>query len=728
MNNSRAGSILMAKNTEPIDYEFTVKVPTMTLSSSCEVSHKMKLRFHTQSNIHDVILEADEINPTPEIGTEIVFYSKVKIHTIMSFENKIPQEKIVTITLQDYSKKDPTDICQTKYNLAEAIIECMQDRISTVVEDLEFVKNMGLISIHITPKKLGLRDKVNISLSKPPAHTPISKMPTSPHKTPNRVFQDENNCEPDLFAQNNVREENSNDSKQDWNDVSFCRPEGECSEEEVNEGQCHYKTDRKKRSSSQITIKKPQGMGRIKPNNRPSEFIKRNEFDLSNKNDPLERKGGATIRSVIEESFGKISGSDTLSHAFDNSIFTTTKKKDKKQKGKNIKDRYIRNRNLDNGKKTPTDYLFQEPARNLYKDLNEADRINKLGCSASESCISASDHSMISSVSSVPNFCEKDIVKNDTEKLEFINKYQQAKEREKKYRKELKVLKLEKKQLLIKNEDVDQHLQDESHKIIEKAMVKIQDKIDKSGGKPKMNKLLSKVLIIPLLKLCMAEEDKTTMLADLIRNGQNDGTASALSLTPTKSVRSTKESGKSKNDIEKLQKKIKQLETENKALRFDATESSRLFEEQTSSLADERKKVKKVQKQLDSINQEDKKEKEGINSKISNYKTRIFFLESQVEELEKKNKQFETIRKQDKLQGKDQISKVIEEKEAVEKKLHNLREKFEDLLDNESSLKEEMKSKDDSISHLNIKIQDLETKLVELKTELADKMYELEMR
>ena len=142
----------------------------------------------------------------------------------------------------------------------------------------------------------------------------------------------------------------------------------------------------------------------------------------------------------------------------------------------------------------------------------------------------------------------------------------------------------------------------------------------------------------------MADESKINTLIELIKSGQNDGTASAMSLTPTKSAKG----GKSKHEVDKLKKRIKQLETENKALKFDANETSRLFEEQSNSIAEERTKMQKTQKEIDSVHEEEKKEKEGINSKMSNYKTRIFFLESQVEELEKKNKEYETIRKKDK--------------------------------------------------------------------------------
>ena len=64
--------------------------------------------------------------------------------------------------------------------------------------------------------------------------------------------------------------------------------------------------------------------------------------------------------------------------------------------------------------------------------------------------MSVTENSIISSVSSIPVFQEKDIMKNEVEKIEFINKYNQAKEKEKKYKKEVKNLKIERKQLQLK--------------------------------------------------------------------------------------------------------------------------------------------------------------------------------------------------------------------------------------------------------------------------------------
>lgn len=80
-------------------------------------------------------------------------------------------------------------------------------------------QNSGLVRLSITPKKLELREKVTMALAKPPVHTPISKMPVSPLKTPNKAFR-ENNSEINLFNVN-YELKNKTSAKENWNDVSF---------------------------------------------------------------------------------------------------------------------------------------------------------------------------------------------------------------------------------------------------------------------------------------------------------------------------------------------------------------------------------------------------------------------------------------------------------------------------------------------------------------------------
>ena len=127
-----------------------------------------------------------------DVGTEIVFYSKATIACIMSFTNGVPQEKIVKICLEDHSLSSPQIVCYSRLNLAEILEECIQEKVKTVQEDVNLAKNMGIMSVSITPRKLELREKVTMALAKPPVHTPISRLPKSPNKNPNRPFSEEN--------------------------------------------------------------------------------------------------------------------------------------------------------------------------------------------------------------------------------------------------------------------------------------------------------------------------------------------------------------------------------------------------------------------------------------------------------------------------------------------------------------------------------------------------------
>jgi len=176
-------------------------------------------------------------------------------------------------------------------------------------------------------------------------------------------------------------------------------------------------------------------------------------------------------------------------------------------------------------------------------------------------------------------------------------------------------------------------LETEAEKIIEKAMRKINEKIEKSSHKPKLNKVISKYLISPLFKLWMVEDEKLAPLLEIIKNPWKDMESPCPS---TKSGKLKKE----QND--KLLERINQLEIENKALKFDLNENSKMFELQVDSFSQEKQKMEDLKKEMSFIYEEEKKNKEDVHSKVSNYKTRIFFLESQVEELEKKIKEVET--------------------------------------------------------------------------------------
>ena len=105
---------------------------------------------------------------------------------------------------------------------------------------------------------------------------------------------------------------------------------------------------------------------------------------------------------------------------------------------------------------------------------------------------------------------------------------------------------------------------------------------------------------------------------------------------------STKSGKLKKEQNDKLLERINQLEIENKALKFDLNENSKMFELQVDSFSQEKQKMEDLKKEMSFIYEEEKRNKEDVHSKVSNYKTRIFFLESQVEELEKKIKEVET--------------------------------------------------------------------------------------
>lgn len=93
--------------------------------------------------------------------------------------------------------------------------------------------------------------------------------------------------------------------------------------------------------------------------------------------------------------------------------------------------------------------LDMEPAREYYCQKDAKERITKLSSSASQS--DAFENSMASSMSSIAPFQFADLTNNESEKIEFMKKYNESKDKEKKYKKEIKILKMEKKKLIIKN-------------------------------------------------------------------------------------------------------------------------------------------------------------------------------------------------------------------------------------------------------------------------------------
>ena len=147
-NNARCSDYKI-KNSEPIDYEFSIQIPTLTLSSSCKCSHKLKLRFTTQSNVKDVVLEADEVNITSDNGTEVIFYSKASITAIMSFSNDTPMEKIVKVCLEDHANGKGRTLCYSKFDLANVINESIFTKSKTVSLDICLSQNIGLMRLSV---------------------------------------------------------------------------------------------------------------------------------------------------------------------------------------------------------------------------------------------------------------------------------------------------------------------------------------------------------------------------------------------------------------------------------------------------------------------------------------------------------------------------------------------------------------------------------------------------
>ena len=74
---------------------------------------------------------------------------------------------------------------------------------------------------------------------------------------------------------------------------------------------------------------------------------------------------------------------------------------------------------------------------------------------------------------------EKDLTKTDNEKIDFINKLNEAKKNERKYKKEIKLLRMEKKALELKTTDANKYFQAESEKILLKAVEKITERINR---------------------------------------------------------------------------------------------------------------------------------------------------------------------------------------------------------------------------------------------------------
>ena len=86
----------------------------------------------------------------------------------MSIKNSKPIEKVVKVSLEDFSNIEPRIIATGKFSLAECINKATENDAKSVYEDINLSQGLGLMRIRIAPKKMELRQKVNMALSKPP--------------------------------------------------------------------------------------------------------------------------------------------------------------------------------------------------------------------------------------------------------------------------------------------------------------------------------------------------------------------------------------------------------------------------------------------------------------------------------------------------------------------------------------------------------------------------------
>lgn len=186
------------------------------------------------------------------------------------------------------------------------------------------------------------------------------------------------------------------------------------------------------------------------------------------------------------------------------------------------------------------------------------------------------------------------------------------------------------------------------------------------------------------------------------------------------------------SQIDELTQRINSLEKDNKNLLSQLEESSKVYDEQLGNISVEKQRFEDLKKEISTKSVEDKKQKEDVNSKLTNYKTRIFFLESQVEELENKcQSQIDMATTKLKTKNKQlekDFKKLQKAKDSAESKLGGLRDKLEEIIEDEQKFKRKDKESQGKIALLEGTIERLEKNLVEVKTELADKMYMYEMK
>lgn len=166
---------------------------------------------------------------------------------------------------------------------------------------------------------------------------------------------------------------------------------------------------------------------------------------------------GSGLRGWIEDSVSKLSGSNTMTSLFDNTVFSGSKydnseSEDRPQyKSKPKKMKVLTKGSINIQGERPREYYCQNDTGNRLS-RQEANNIELL---SRDSDATSSMYSLNPSLISIKSDNAQDAqaayaAKNE----EFLDKYQTAKDKQKKYKKEIKVLKMEKKQLLIKNREL----------------------------------------------------------------------------------------------------------------------------------------------------------------------------------------------------------------------------------------------------------------------------------
>lgn len=167
----------------------------------------------------------------------------------------------------------------------------------------------------------------------------------------------------------------------------------------------------------------------------------------------MNREQESGLKGWIEDSISKLSQSNTVSSLFDSSIFSGSKYSDAggeerpKYKGKAQNSRLF-----DQSQFTPSN---KEKPRDYYLKQEPSQRLSKLQIFNSDVSREGSITSSVYSVAQSSAILETPDSKTNNEEAEkIIEKYKVAKEKQKKYKKEIKILKMEKRKLIIKNREL----------------------------------------------------------------------------------------------------------------------------------------------------------------------------------------------------------------------------------------------------------------------------------